>query len=195
MIGGWAAKGALLRECRKKNVKGLPADGKIFTENIDRAEREDLTVDIVSDGIIYFTAKSMRGGGWKPTGRATMKTYFIGACLFAAAKPLKELVQKIDEDRRRVEYEQIVAKHYLDNEEPVDLLLSPGDLANDVVRRLQGEELMRRLSPEEQKIIRLKGEGYTYKEIGRATGSTTKGVESRMQRIRRESQERKGRTG
>lgn len=195
VIGGWVRRGVLLNECRKKRIQGLPADGTLFTEDLDAGQRDELVADIVAEAVIDFTEKSMRGRRWTPAGRASMKTYFIGGCLFSSVRPLQLLAQKIDEDRSRAEHEQNVAKHYLNSDEPVDLSLGSADLADEVVLKLHAEQLAQQLPPNDQLIIGMKSEGYTYKDIARRIGSTPKGVESRMKRIRRESQERKDKAG
>lgn len=106
VVNGWAREGKLLAECRRKKVRGLPPDGFLFTESLARDRREDLVVDIVVAGIQRFTNDSMRGGKWSPDGSASMKTYFIGGCLFSAAGPLTALVQDLREEKQRMELER-----------------------------------------------------------------------------------------
>lgn len=189
VINGWAKKGTLLAECRKKHARGLPPDGLLFTEDLDREQREDLVTDIVVAGIQRFTNASMRGGKWTPDGTASMKTYFIGGCLFSAVSPLAALAKELQKERQRMEFEQEVAQHYLSDQPLADPHMSAADFADAVVDSARAQELWEGLSSQDLKLIEMKDSGLTYKEMASNLGSTPKGIESRLRRIRRHAQE------
>lgn len=193
VINGWVRGGKLLAECRRKGARGLPSDGLLFTEDLGRERQEDLVADIVVAGIHRFTNDSMRGGKWSPDGSASMKTYFIGGCLFSAVSYLAALAQELQEEKQRRELEQEVAQHYLSEQIPVDPQMSAADFADAVVDNARAQELWQRLSPQDRKLVEMRDSGLTYKQMASNLGSTRKGIESRLRRLRRDAEEwRKG---
>lgn len=193
VINGWAREGKLLAECRRKKARGLPPDGLLFTESLARERREDLVSDIVVAGIHRFTNDSMRGGKWSPDGSASMKTYFIGGCLFSAVGPLAALAQELREEKQRVELEQEVVQHYLPKQISTDPQISAADFADAVVDNSHAQELLQRLSPKDRELVEMKDSGLTYRQMASNLETTPKGIESRLKRIRRDAEEwRKG---
>ena len=122
-----------------------------------------------------------------------MKTYFIGGCLFSAVSYLAALAQEIQEERQRRELEQEVAQHYLSEQIPVDPQMSAADFADVVVDNARAQELWQKLSPQDRKLVEMKDSGLTYRQMASNLGSTPKGIESRLKRLRRDTEEwRKG---
>ncbi|MFF0546877.1 sigma-70 family RNA polymerase sigma factor [Nocardia thailandica] len=59
----------------------------------------DLAVDTVVDALNYFRDNVLRAGKWSPSGGASLKTFFIGQCLFRFVNPYRSALEA--EVRRR----------------------------------------------------------------------------------------------
>lgn len=195
VVRGWAFKGELVGKCRSRNVRGLPASDPLSNSSVGEARRLELVYDIVADGIINFTDTALKGGRWTPGGGASMKTFFIGACLFAAAPHLARLSSELEIQKRRVTLEQDASGAYLGDGTEIDLADSSGDIAEKVVARMIAQDLYDDLSSTDRKLLDMKARGAPRKEIARAIGSTPKGVDSRVARIRRKWQEERKEAG
>lgn len=189
VIGAWVRKGTLLTKCREKGVRGLPAGQSFRTEGLDQIRQEELTTDIVADGIIRFDRDSMHAGKWNPRGQASMRTWFIGGCLFSSAGNLKRLAEEQREFQQRADLHQQVVRHYPDFDQPLDLAASAVDIADVVAGHMIAQEIRDQLNPADLELLELKEEGLSRPEIASRIGTTPKGMDSRWNRIRRQIQQ------
>jgi hypothetical protein len=72
----WIVSGRIFVECAHKGFGGI----KRRRRN-DEDEADGLAGETVARALIYFRDRVLIAGLWDPTKGATLKTYFIGACL------------------------------------------------------------------------------------------------------------------
>src|ERR1044072_5129280 len=78
VVNAWLLTGEMFRQCHRKKCRpGLPPD--VW----DDADRESVANFTVAQAVKDFLDKALRQGRWQPEGGASLKTYFIGACVFA----------------------------------------------------------------------------------------------------------------
>jgi DNA-directed RNA polymerase specialized sigma24 family protein len=74
----WQRSGAIFVQCRRKHR----SIGQVPWGWTDQ-DRIDLATETVARAITTFRKKALMGGGWTFEGGASLKTYFVGACVLA----------------------------------------------------------------------------------------------------------------
>lgn len=116
--------------------------------------RQQLANGVVGAALVQFRDQALAGSGWRPDGGANLTTYLI------------DLV---------------------DAENGGGALRRTGLFAAPAQSTVDGDELARALatlSPREKAIVQLYVEKYSYEEIAEITGSTARGVEGVLYRLR-----------
>lgn len=76
VVMAWLRTGEMFVQCRRKNCRLSPPPSWCG---------EDDWVSMASDTVVKaipaFREQGLRQGGWRPDGGASMKTYFLGACV------------------------------------------------------------------------------------------------------------------
>ena len=174
VIRSWLRKGKLLEKCGPLQVKGIPPGINLDPSSLREYEIEDLTEDIVADGIYRFRERSLVGGRWKPNGPASMRTFFINQCLFSSATPLAAF-------HRQKKREQEMT--YLDGFSDRGSFVDPENTAEAVTQDIELMRLVGTLGPEDREVLNLHLAGLTHREIGQKIDTTPKGIERRLARI------------
>ncbi|GGO22100.1 RNA polymerase sigma factor [Corynebacterium marinum] len=174
VIRSWLRKGKLLEKCGSLKVKGISTGIDLDPSSLREHEIEDLTEDIVADGIYRFREQSLFGGRWRPNGPASMRTFFINRCLFSSADPLTAFHRQ-----RKREQEMI----YLDGFSDRGSFVDPENTAEAVTQDIDLMRLVGMLGPQDREILTLHLEGLKHREIGQKMGTTPKGIERRLARI------------
>ncbi|MGW5703879.1 RNA polymerase sigma factor [Amycolatopsis japonica] len=78
VLVAWQRTGAIFAQCQLKG-RPLGAVPATWTEQ----DRIDLASDVVVSAINLFRQKAKAGQGWTFSGGASLRTYFIGACVLA----------------------------------------------------------------------------------------------------------------
>lgn len=76
----WIRKGVIFGKCRDRGIVGLPEPptGALTAPDI----AEELAYETVARALAYFRSRVLMTGKWNPAKGASLKTYFIGQCLF-----------------------------------------------------------------------------------------------------------------
>ncbi|GIG60616.1 hypothetical protein Lfu02_49880 [Longispora fulva] len=128
---------------------------------------------IVAEGLKYFTRSALTGGGWNPDGGASLKTYFIGACLLRF------------KDAHEAWKPEPPAGPDLDLL-PAHLHPTCADPADEVVVARMVWDAWELHPPQTRRILLLHAAGLTHREIAEEIGHglTEDAVEIRLRRVR-----------
>ncbi|MFC0439648.1 sigma-70 family RNA polymerase sigma factor [Kutzneria buriramensis] len=81
VINSWLYKRVIFQYCANR---GRPLPGAARHKDLasaDADERDELAIEAVAEGLQFFRAHTLLQGRWDPDGRASLKTFFIGACM------------------------------------------------------------------------------------------------------------------
>jgi hypothetical protein len=141
-----------------------------FTE----ADREEFARDMVADALPVFTKAVFEERLWTPDRRASLKTYFVNACILQFPRLFREWLDQ----RRAVR--------------PSGLELDPGggdpalDPAITVALRDEVDRMLAKIADRQvREVLILRGAGYTAEDAARQVGLTPKAAEGRLARIRK----------
>jgi RNA polymerase sigma factor (sigma-70 family) len=171
-ISALLASGAIFGKASKLTRRKIwPAHGRIQ----DR-DRQELVNDSVEAALRAFTTKGLKGGGWSPSGGASLNTYFVNACMISFTDvykawrktQLSHLPEVALEGFDQVEA-RAVAATYGPNDADLELL----DTAMD------------RMEKDEIDIFTNIAQGYTYEEIAEKLGKSERAIEGQIYRARR----------
>jgi len=180
VIWSWIRTGLIFERCREKGLgkylyKGRPALG---IEDID-----EIAQDTVVRAVTSFRDRVLVPGKWNPSKGASLKTFFIGACLIEFLSVYRGAAKSIIRRRQR----EILA-----DELPPSLQSSSGiDPARQAL--LRAEVASARANVRVARtgtILELIAQGYTQPEIAEMLEVTVKAIESSLARHRRDMKER-----
>jgi DNA-directed RNA polymerase specialized sigma24 family protein len=127
---------------------------------------------MVADALPVFTKAVFQDRRWSPDGKASLKTYFVNACILQFPALYREWL-----DQRRA----IPAGLEIDLGRANPAL----DPALTVVLQDEAARMLDKISdPRIQEVVVLRGAGYTAKDAARRAGLTEKAAEGRLARIR-----------
>ncbi|MEV4513540.1 sigma-70 family RNA polymerase sigma factor [Dactylosporangium sp. NPDC049525] len=161
--------GAIFRDCADLNRPcGAPPS------NWSHQDRRTLAQDTVAEGLLLFHRKGLVEGDWKPTGGASLKTYFIGACVLRFADVYRAWQKEMI---RWGLWERVAAAGAARQRPPED----PADIVAVWDRIQRG---LQDLDPRTREAIILTERGYTQSEIADLMGLSVRGVEGLLYRHR-----------
>lgn len=80
---GWIVRGVIFARCRERGSGGLPPPPDGW--NRDRETVEELAFETVAKALWHFRRDVLLKNRWVSSGGATLKTFFVGQCLFRFA--------------------------------------------------------------------------------------------------------------
>lgn len=141
----------------------------------DYEDRMNLANDTVTDAIRKFRATLVEGK-WSVTGGASLKTYFVGACVYAFGNPYRKWCN--EEDRQRRQRQDALALSFTAPTESAD----PAALA---LTAFQLRSVFDDIHDQKTKTaVLLKAMGYTHQEIGELLDKTPGAVREMLRRQR-----------
>jgi RNA polymerase sigma-70 factor (ECF subfamily) len=164
--------GAMFTRARELD-RGVPRYGRteMATDDID-----DLTSDIVTEGLRIFDWRLRSGTGWHPHGGASPRTYLIGACVQAFPNLYRSWLRH----RRRIPLTDPVGL--------TDSSLAAGASVDpeEVVTQMAGAlELLRSIPDRTTRAIVVhRAEGFSNAEIAARLCTSERAVEGRLYRAR-----------
>ena len=167
----WLLTGEMFRQCRRRGFRlGDRPDGW------ELHEAESLAGETVAQALRSFRDKGLRGGGWREDSGASLKTYFIGACVFAFRNVYRARIR----ERRRW-----VAQHTYDPTD-VDGYDTPDevDVAGVVLLRERVAAAFANRPQRHQQLLIMEMLGYSRPEMAEVTDSTTAAVQQTLYRIK-----------
>jgi DNA-directed RNA polymerase specialized sigma24 family protein len=174
VVTAWLATLEVFTQCARKGCAvGEPP--MFWTEE----DREDLANDTVNAAIGTFRKKAQNGSGWSVGGGASLKTYFIGSCVFAFPNIYRKWRNATDEWTRGIgELAGIAADRDRWADDPVELAILR-------MRVNAGFEVVEK-DPTTKAVV-MAELGYSHTEIAAALGLSVGAVGERLRRYRHRS--------
>ncbi len=185
----WLRTGAIFAECRRKH-RPIGTAPSTWTDD----DKHDLATDAVVQAILNFREIALVGGDWTPDGGASLKTYFIGACVLAFPTVYRRWKAGHQNDQRS---RSAGASHDLDllGRPMWQEACEPGETS---AQRAEIADGLKRLPDERTRVVvAASALGYTQEEIAELlsvdTDTTANNVKQILHRHRRRLE--KGETG
>jgi DNA-directed RNA polymerase specialized sigma24 family protein len=83
VIGGWIRRGLIFAKCKERGLGGLPQP--IGDALRDHDTVDELTGETVAKALVHFRTDVLLRGRWVSNRGATLRTFFVGQCLFRFA--------------------------------------------------------------------------------------------------------------
>ncbi|MFI7424517.1 helix-turn-helix transcriptional regulator [Nonomuraea sp. NPDC049684] len=194
ILGMWVARGeifAKVNQRREQANQTRAGQGKSPLPKItrdpfdwrawDRDEVEEFVHDLAGEGVERFR-RAVEEGQCDPRRGASMRTYFIGGCLFAFEKVYRHRCRQ-----QRLERALVSAglAHDVAALEPVrQFALTPGPERQVIVRDEISRAMAQIPAPEMHQVLWYSALGYTQQEAAEKAGLTPKALEGRLRRVR-----------
>jgi DNA-directed RNA polymerase specialized sigma24 family protein len=161
------------RIMNKATRLGRPPGGSEAWLDFTKADREEFACDMVADALPAFTKAVFEERRWSPGRRASLKTYFVNACVLQFPR----LYRKWLDQRRTV------------RPGGLEIDMSGGDPAPDpactVALHDETARMLEKITDTKiREVLVLRAAGYTAEDAARRVGLTPKAAESRLARIR-----------
>jgi len=147
-----------------------------------RDDRSELSLETVARALVFFRTKVLMLGKWDPARGATIKTYFIGACL----SQFPNVFQHWDRERLRWRNKHMVILDDPDDPAGLAEMSSTEDPAQAVLMSQQLDQIMAELAdrdPTLYRVARLRLEGYSDVDAAKQVGLSARAVEGRWYRF------------
>jgi hypothetical protein len=177
----WTRTGEIVRKsARSGRPLIIPSGGLGWS----REDRSELSSETVARAVDFFREKVLRAGAWDHTRGATIKTYFVGACLFQ----FPNVYQLWQAERRRWGSLPVVS---IDDPDIPGLLYQVAgadDTEHRVIARRQLQQVMAELAgkyPDLHQVVEMWLDGYTDSQAAGLLGVTPRTIEGQWHRFRR----------
>jgi DNA-directed RNA polymerase specialized sigma24 family protein len=170
----WIRRGEVGRQCARY---GCPCGEVVASARSDEAS-QDLAVDTIAYALPYFRDSVLAKGKWNRAGGASLRTYFIGACLFHFRnvyrdwRRLDRRMRVAGPERAEPTFESVVDEHASRNPE------------RSVIATDQLEHLLEGVDNDTCAAVVMDAAGSSYDEIAAELGTTVKSVDARLYRFR-----------
>ncbi len=177
VLMSWMRTGEIFRKCKEKGRPVLPTE----IWKWDREDRLGLAHLTVSKALAVFRQRVLVPGAWDPRRGATIKTFFVGACLLQFANFFNECAS----ERRRWGGPALL--DVIDDSTSGDPLAEDAtgrDPAAVVATRDRFRRAMKGMPADLSKATMMIYEGYTYDEAAAAIGINADALSGRLRRFR-----------
>lgn len=164
----WLKTGEIFHQCK---AKGCSLGSPPLEWTVD--DRSGLANETVALAVSKFKQQALVEGRWTYNGGATLKTYFMGTCVFA----FPNLYRKWSTERVALQHLINIEYDTIDRSSPPQ---DPGEMAVTQLHIWEGFDSI----PDERtkSAILLQEMGYTYAEIGEILQITSRAVEGLIRR-------------
>lgn len=168
----WIQSGTMIRHCkiRGRPVGPLPADAT-------QQDRRDLAVDTAVEGSVLFRRIALMERRWSPERGASLKTYYIGAC-----------IQSYPNVYRRW-YRQHSSWYPVAPDDPSPDSQWQDGPENHLIVKMIVEEAISTLDEATKVALTMRADGFPHRAIAEVLGKTEKSVERMLDRGRRRCSE------
>jgi transcriptional regulator with XRE-family HTH domain len=168
------------RVADKATMLGRPPSPKDTWMDFSAEDRQEFSMEMVVSALPAFTKAVFEDRRWTPGRGASLRTYFVNACLLQFARLQRQWLG----DRRAVQPAglEINASAYTSAPDPADTVIK-----QDEVRRLLSQIEDDQL----RELLMLRGVGWTAKEAAHMVGLTPKAAEGRLARLRKRLEDEK----
>jgi DNA-directed RNA polymerase specialized sigma24 family protein len=175
VVMAWLHTGEMFHQCQKKGCRLGPSP-TWWTEE----DRTSLANETVATAIAKFKTAGLQQHGWHVDGGATLKTYFIGACVFAFPNPYRRW--KTQQHAQR----ELHGGHPRALDDDLDNLPPDADPADIAVATVTTWAIFNDIpNNDTKKAALLQAGGYSDPEIGELLGITPAAIAERLRRQRR----------
>lgn len=192
----WPVLKAFLRTTRMNQVvrRYLPHGVAITPEDMvtlrhSEAERDALSIDVISRAVVHFRKKAIIEQKWSPTGKASLRTWFIGSCALAFPRAYERWSTERTDRLMEMSSRGMVPVRPEDLNDLVAEMPNPADIALD---RAALQVLLAKIKPETRYILGRIAQGATYQEIADelrwSAGAVAQRIHRLRERIRRDQQ-------
>lgn len=160
VITSWVRKRTIYTKVKQRTGYGLPT-----LENwpVEEHTVTDLADDTVVEALNYFKNRVLIPGKWDPTKGASLRTFFIGQCLYKFANCYRRLYEG-EVQRRTSEY-------IVDDETMALFTSSVRGIEDSVITNSEVRDAMRLVSTTKARIaLMMSAQGYRYDEIADRLG-------------------------
>jgi DNA-directed RNA polymerase specialized sigma24 family protein len=164
----WIHKGLIFKRCRER---GIPTKKPVL---IDAAEVEQLAFSTVAEAIHAFRERVLRRHQWKAEGGASLRTYFIGQCLFQFPRVYARWLREEQEWAALERPKQFA-----------ELDKAPGPAEQAETRILLTAAFAAEGTRKLARVLHLIDAGYGQEEVAEQLGITVGAIESLLYRHRR----------
>lgn len=186
VLNGWLKNSMLGSVLAKRASAFAPSPEE--TEHLAVATdfRDGVVDAAVGEALEKFRRKAQANKGWRPDGGASIRTWFITACLFEVINQLKAARRENDRNCRAVSLNELFPNGY-DGAQRLEL--NPGH-DGDPAPRIADSDLLRRylatLSERDRSIVWGKASSLRYREIADQCGEAdSRSVERRWQWLKK----------
>jgi len=180
----WMRTGEIARKC---GAKGRPLPPGCFSAGKwSRDDRLEMALETTARALDFFVETVLKPGRWDPARGATMKTFFVGACLLQFSN---EFNRSAGEQQRWVAANgtEPCLEDLADVAEQDACWSDP--TSETAVRHLMTQEILNGIrDPKTRHAARMVMLGRNFADAGRAVGLSAAAVEGRLYRLRRRSQ-------
>lgn len=176
VLCAWMHSGYVFALVARNGFALHPTETELRDLQFDKDMREELARMIVAVALRRFREHALVGGGWRADGGASLKTYFMGNCLYAFPNEFRRHRSDRQRWQRQDDVSQAITASL--SEEMTD----PGDVVAGAHRV---REDFKRMNPREQAIVALRMDGYQEDEIAEMLGeNSVRAVEGVLYRLR-----------
>lgn len=184
----WTRTGEIIRRCAQK---GRPLGITDTGAGWSRDDRCELSTETVARALDFFRTKVLIPGTWDHTRGATIKTYFVGACLFQ----FPNVYHRWDTERRN--WQARCTPVIDDPDDPAGLheLPSGDSTEGQALARRELQLVMADLEenyPDLRRIVGLELQGYTDAQAAAELGISARAIEGQWYRYRCRRERRNG---
>jgi DNA-directed RNA polymerase specialized sigma24 family protein len=174
VLRSWIRSGRIAQECARQKCPCMPLTARARS----REESQDLATDTVAEALCFFRDEVLGKGQWDRTKGASLRTFFMGACLFC--------FRNVYRDWRRLQRRMASANpnptddtcHHIEDER------ADRNPERRVINAFTAREVLTDVDEVTREMLALDADGESYAEIGRRFGKTAHAVESRLYRLR-----------
>jgi DNA-directed RNA polymerase specialized sigma24 family protein len=163
VIRGWTRSGLISGKCRDKGVAVSDVPGQLRR---DLDEVDSLAGETVARALTAFRDKVLLCGKWDPAKGASLRTYFVGQCLFQFPNQLRNWIKIHEQDTRQDSLDLDYHDRSKDDAEKEAMMHILFDDALGSIKRSDAK-----------KALAMKAWGFKDGEIAKRLGTTVKAVE------------------
>jgi DNA-directed RNA polymerase specialized sigma24 family protein len=169
VIGAWICgrKRTIFQQCRAKGV------GSLVPSEYTAEEGFELALETVAKAIVTFRDNVLKPGKWKPARGATLKTFFIGQCVYQFPNIYRRWQTAEDNERLLAQQMRAADPEAFRATSKVDEVAhARRELAKLAVK-----------APDDPAVLRFAHrQGYSFEELAEIAGTTVRALEGRLYR-------------
>jgi hypothetical protein len=169
VIGAWIGgrRRTIFEQCRAKGI------GSLVLSEYTPEEGFELALETVAKAIVTFRDNVLKPGRWKPARGATLKTFFIGQCVFQFPNIYRRWQASAANER--------VARQRVRRMDPE--FLRPAATVDAAAEARRELAKLAAKAPDDPAVLRFARRlGYSLEELAEIAGTTTRAIEGRLYR-------------